>query len=179
MQLSLPLSLFFLSVALGSPSDILYIQKLNADEAHKLDNKDFAGLGNIFTKNASYNAGAPSQTVYGIDNIQAILAEILPPELLTENAISTESITLLPPFDEQGAAGTATGVVYSTTANIGQGDLEGQGVFFRAKYKDKYVKTGDFAIHGGWRISERLFISFVSLSNTGTERLIRVTFCTF
>lgn len=26
----------------------------------------------------------------------------------------------------------------------------------------QYVKTGDFARHGGWRIRERLFVSMVS-----------------
>ena len=166
MQFLLIFSLFLFSFALGSPSDVLYIKKLSTDEPQKLSNKDFDGLENIFTKNATYNAGIPPN-VYGVDEIKAILATILPPEVITQSAITTQSITLLPPFDEQGAAGTATGVVYVTTSYIGQGDLEGQGLFYFARYEDKYVKTGDFARYGGWRISERLYFSFVSCPNVG------------
>ena len=160
MQLVLLLSLLF-SLALCSPSDVLYIKKLSADEAQLLDLKDFGGLVNIFTTNVTYNPGA-GPNIYGIDSVQATLAFILPPEVITQSAISTESITLSPSFDEQGAASTATGVVYVTTTYIGQGDLAGQALVFFAKYVDKYTKTGNFASHGGWRISERLYISFVS-----------------
>ena len=166
MQLLLVFFLFFFSLALGSPSDVLYIEKLSADEAQKLDNKDFDGLEKIFTKNATYNAGE-GPNVYGIDNIKPLLASILPPEVISQSTITTSSITLLAPFDEQGAAGSAVGVVYVTASYIGQGDLEGQGLFFFAKYKDKYVKTGDFARYGGWRISERLFVAFVSCPKVG------------
>ncbi|MCJ1424014.1 hypothetical protein MMC29_001901, partial [Sticta canariensis] len=160
MQLFLLLSLFLSSFALGSPSDVLYIQKLDADDAQKLDNKDFAGLEHIFTKTATYiDTGAdPQQTYYGIGNIRAFLAEVFPPERITQNVISTESITLLPPFDEQGAASTATGVVYLTSTSIGQGDSEGQGLVVFAKYKNNYIKTEDFASYGGWRIGEQFFI---------------------
>ena len=163
MQLLLLFSLLF-SLTLGSPFDVLYIKKLIADESQLLDSKDYAGLANIFTKNATYNAGRPSPNVYGIDNIQATLAELLPPSLITFQTIRTESITLSPPFDEQGAAGTATGVVYLSATNFGSGDLAGQTLIVLAKYEDKYVKTGDFARYGGWRISERLFFGFVSSS---------------
>lgn len=162
MQLIFLFSIFLFSLALGSPSDVLYIEKLVADESQLLDVKDFAGLVNIFTRNATYSSGPSAATVYGIGSIQAVLAEILPPESLTHGAISTESITLKPPFDEQGAAGTATGVVYAVVTYIGQGDLAGQGLTFFAKYVDKYVKTADLTYHGGWRISSRFFIPFVS-----------------
>ena len=162
MQLLLLLPLFLFSLALCSPSDVLYIKKLTADEAHLLDAKDFAGLVNIFTNDVTYNSGAGAEpNVYGIDSVQATLANILPPEVITQNTASTESITLSPPFDEQGAAGTATGVVYTTTTYIGQGDLAGQARTYFAKYIDKYTKTGDFASHGGWRISERLYNAIV------------------
>ena len=162
MQLLFLLALSFVCLTLGIPADILYIQKLVADEGQLLDAKNFAGLVDIFTKNASYNPGSPEPTVNGIGSIQATLAAILPPEVITHNAINTESITLSPPFDELGAAGTASGVVYATVSYIGQGDLAGQALIFLAKYEDKYVKTGDFALHGGWRISQRFFIEFVS-----------------
>ncbi|MCJ1462889.1 hypothetical protein MMC07_001493 [Pseudocyphellaria aurata] len=159
MHLSLLLSLFFVPLSLESPSDDLYIKKLTADEAQTLDAQNFPKLADFFIKNATYNAGI-GPTVYGIDSIKAVLATHLPPEVITQNNISTESITLLPPFDEQGAASTAIGVVYTTAAYIGQGNLTGQALIFFAKYEDKYVKTGDFAHHGGWKISERFFVPF-------------------
>lgn len=159
MQLLFVLSLFLSSLALGSPADVLYIKKLIADEAQLLDAKDFAGLTNIFTKDASYNLGF-GPNVVGIDNIQTSIPRVLPLEVITQNAINTESITLLPPFDEQGAAGTASGVVYTTVSYIGQGNLTGQVYAIFAKYEDLYVKTGESARYGGWKISQRFFVSF-------------------
>lgn len=155
MQLLLLLSFVFFSLTLCSPADVLYIKKLIADESQLLDSKDFAGLVDIFTTNATYNAGPPSPDANGIDNIQATLAKILPKEIVTQISTSTESITLLPPFDEQGAAGTATGVVYYSAVEFGTGDSAGKTEIILAKYVDKYVKTGRRARYGGWRISER------------------------
>lgn len=160
MQLLHLLPLFFFSLALGSPSDVLYIQKLNADEAQLLDAKDFAGLVNIFTQNATYKSDS-SPIFDGLEDIQAKLPGVLEP--ITQSAINTESITLLPPFDEQGAAGTATGVLYITVANFGLRNSSTEALFVFGKFEDKYVKTGDFALHGGWRISERVFVLIVSL----------------
>lgn len=162
MQLLPLLSLFFVSLALSSPSDVLHIKKLVAEEPQLLDAKDFAGLVNVYTKNATYNTGEGLPNIYGIASIQAALVVDLPPETLTQGAISTESITLLPPFDEQGAAGTATGVLYLTFSYIGQGDLAGQVLVLFAKYEDTYVKTRNSARYGGWRISKRYFVLFVS-----------------
>lgn len=161
MHLSLLLAFLFFSLALGSPSDVLYIKKLVADESQLLDAKNYAGLVNIYTKNVTYNAGEP-QNEYGVSSVQARLAVLLPTDLITQLAINTESITLLPPFDEQGAAGAATGVVYITATYIGQGNLSGQSATFLGYYGDKYIKTGDFARHGGWRIRERLFFELGS-----------------
>ena len=162
MQLLLLCFCVFFSLALGSPADILYIKKLIADESQLLDSKDFAGLANIFTSNAIYNAGSPSPDRNGIENIQAALAIILPKEIVSQISTSTESITLLAPFDEQGAAGTATGVVYYTAVLFGTGDSAGKTQIILAKYVDKYVKTGDRARYDGWRISERRSFIFVS-----------------
>lgn len=125
MHLILLLSLYFMYHALGSPSDILYLQKLNADEAQILDRKDFGALANVFTKNATLNVGI-GENVYGIEAIQATIAAILPPTNISQFAITTQNYELLPPFDEQGAAGTATGVVYTTAAVIGQGNFPGR-----------------------------------------------------
>ena len=161
MQLLVVLTLFLFPLALGSPSDVLYIKKLVADESQLLDAKNYAGLTNIYTKNVTYNAGEP-QNVYGVQNVQARLEVLLPPNIITQIATNTESISLLPPFDEQGAAAAASGVVYITATYIGQGNLSGQAATFFGYYEDRYIKTGDFARHGGWRIRERLFFAFVS-----------------
>lgn len=162
MHLLLLLSLFFITLVLGSPSDVLYIEKLNADEVQTIDAHDLSTFADIFTTNAAYNPGPSQPTVYGIANIKAAIAFVIPPEVITQVAITTTSITLKPPFDEQGAAGTATGIIYNTVAYIGQGNVTGEALIFFAKFEDKYVKTGDFAHYGGWRISNRSFIPIVS-----------------
>lgn len=167
MQLSLLVSLFFFSLALGTADDILSIEKLVADAVQLLDTKDFAGLGNIYTTDALYNAGPPSPNISGIDKIKATLAQIVPPGVITQSTASTISITLSPPsppYGKQRVVAKATGVVYTSATYIGQGKLAGQALTFLAKYEDKYVQTGDRASYGGWRISQRFFIPFVSLS---------------
>ncbi|MCJ1462890.1 hypothetical protein MMC07_001494 [Pseudocyphellaria aurata] len=158
MQLSLLLTLFLVPLTLGSPSDVLYIEKLTVDEGQILDAKDDSKLADIFTKNVTYNYGRPPN-LYGVDSVINILAKLIPPETITQDAVTTQSITLLPPFDEQGAAGTAAGVVYTTVSYIGQGNLTGQALIIFGKYEDKYIKTGGYSRYGGWRISERLFRS--------------------
>ncbi|MCJ1469092.1 hypothetical protein MMC07_007725 [Pseudocyphellaria aurata] len=160
MHLLLLLSLFFVTLALGSPSDIIYIEKLNADEAQIVDAHDYSKLADIFTTTATYKSGPSQPTVNGIENVEATIAFVIPPEVITHTEINTQSITLKPPFDEQGAAGTASGVIYTTVAYIGQGNATGSALIFFAKFEDSYVKTGDFAKYGGWRISNRSFIPF-------------------
>lgn len=103
-------------------------------------------------------------TLSDADALQAAFVNTFVPELIHQNAISTESITLLPPFDEQAAARSATGVLYFTTTTIGRGDLAGQALTAFVKFEDKYVKTGGFARDGGWRINARNYIETVSRS---------------
>lgn len=169
MQLLPLLCLFFFSLVLSSPSDVLYIQKLFIDNVQLLDAKDFAGLVNIFTKDSINNPGV-GPNIIGIENIQATLATIYPPEVITQTAISTQSVTLLPPFDEQGAAGTASSVDYVSATYIGQGNLTGQALVGIGKFNHKYAKTGDFALHGGWRISESYLTLFVSCAKVDQLR---------
>ena len=142
--------------------DVLYINKLNADQAQATDKQAYSEFDYFFTKDAHYNFGGPGLDAYGIPNITAGFAGHVPAGTITVNFVSTESIKLLPPFDDLGAAGNATGVQYKEVVYVGQGDLEGQTYTAFAKCEDKYVKTGDFARYGGWRISERIFVYFVS-----------------
>lgn len=161
MQLFILFLFYLFSLTLSSPSDVLYIEKLVADKVQALDAKNFGELANIFTKDASVVISIGPKAS-GIEAVQALLASLYLPEVITFSPVSTYSITLLPPFDEQGAAGTATGVVYTSISYIGQGNLTGQALTVFAKYEDKYIKTGDFAHHGGWRNNETFFASIVS-----------------
>lgn len=160
MRFSLLLSTLFYCLAFGSPSDIDNIVKVSADEVRYLDKKDFASFSKVFTKNATYNAGE-GPNVYGIPSIQKVLANIVK-DVPSQSALSTTSINLLPPYDEQGSASAAEAEIYTTDTFFGRGDLSGQVLVFFAKYVDKYEKTADVATYGGWRISQRFFVSFVS-----------------
>ena len=162
MRFSILLSTFFLSLALGSPSDIDNIEKVSADEVRALDRKDFASFSKYFTQNASYNAGA-GPNVYGVPAIQKLLKAVVQ-NVPSQSALTTTSITLLPPFDEQGDATAAEAEVYTTDTFFGTGKLAGQILTFYAKYEDKYEKTTDSANYGGWKLSQRFFVSFVSNS---------------
>lgn len=124
------------------------------------DVKDFV---NLFTQNVTYNVNG-ELTISRADALQAASVNTFVPELIHQHAISTESITLLPPFDGESAARSATGVLYFTTTTIGRGDLAGQALTAFVKFEDKYVKTGIFARYGGWRINARNNIAIVSSS---------------
>lgn len=159
MQFLLFISLFFFSLALGSPADVHYLEQLVEDEAQLFDAKDFAGFANLFTKNATYNPDTTN--VYGMNNIEKILSRVFLSEVISQSAVKTKSFALLPTFNGQGAAGTATGTVYTTVSFIGQGNLTGQVYTVFAEHNDMYVKTEQFARYGGWKISERFFVEFV------------------
>lgn len=175
MRFSFLLSTFFFCLTLGSPSDILYIEKLSADEVLYLDKKDFASFSKVFTQNATYNTGS-GPNIYGIPSIQKALADVVK-DLPLQSALTTTSITLLPPFDEQGAASAADAEFYTTDTFFGTGDLAGQVLTLYAKYVDKYEKTGDIARYGGWRISQRLYVLFVSANNEFKIDLILPYIC--
>lgn len=158
MQLSLLLSMFFFCFALGSPSDVIYIEQLVANQVILLDLKNFA-FENIFTKNATYNSGS-GPNVYGIPAIENAIANLVK-DGGTFGGITTKSITLGPPFDDQGGAGTAKGTLFITAVTLGS-NSSGPYSLRLAKYEDKYAKTGAFEDYGGWRISERIVVNVVS-----------------
>lgn len=162
MQLLLLLALIFFSPALGSPSDVLYINMLNADVAQATDKAAYSEFGNFFAKDAHYNFGGPGLDAYGVNQITAGFINNVPAGSIQVNVVSSESIRLLPPFDDLGAAGNATGVQYKEVVFVGQGSLQGQSYTAFGKYNDKYIKTGEFTRYGGWRIQERLWTYFVS-----------------
>lgn len=123
---------FFFSLALGSPED-LYIKKLVAEEVTSTNQTDIV---NFFTENVIYRIGT-ELTFNGLDALRSAFTNTS--QIIPQNAITTQSIDLLPPFDEQGAASTGTGVVYFTTTTPGQGGFAGQALILFVKFEEKYV----------------------------------------
>ena len=146
--------------SLTSSTDVLYIEKLTADFAIALDTKNFKAFEIEFIPTATYDPG--SGPVTGFANIEKTLAAIVANNV-TQNSLTTQSISLAPPFDNQGGAGTASAITYADVAFLGKGPLAGKAFVFFGLFKDKFVKTGDFANYGGWKFSSRVFQSLVSL----------------
>lgn len=159
LPLALTSSLFF-TPSLTSPSDVLYIEKLTAEFAINLDKKNFKAYDVEFTPKATYDPGN-GVVATGIPAIKALLALVVG-NVTTQTALTTQSINLGPPFNGQGAAGTASAITYVTVTSFGQGADEGKAFSIYGFWTDKFVKTGDFAQFGGWRFSSRVIAPFVS-----------------
>lgn len=152
-------SFLFFTPSLTSSSDIIYIRKLIADFAINLDTKNFKGFEIEFIPSGTYDAGAGP--VAGLPAIQKTLAAVVNNNV-TQTSLTTQSITLSPPFDSLGAASRASAITYAIVSYIGQKADAGKAYIFYGLFKDKLVKTGDFAEYGGWRFSERIFETLVS-----------------
>ncbi|MCJ1271143.1 hypothetical protein MMC22_011042 [Lobaria immixta] len=168
MHLSLvfTLSLFSLALpSLGSPEDILYIQKSLSDFAIISDSgsisgvPDFSTFNKVFTNNVTFDFQTAPGIVRGLANLETVFRANIPPGTVTQNAVSTESISLSN-FDEQGSASGATALSYLTTTYFGQGNLTGQIVALYVKFEDTLVKT-KLQGNGGWRIATRISKYFV------------------
>lgn len=152
-------SFLFSTPSLSSPSDVLYIEKLTADFAINLDLKNFKAFEVEFIPTATYDPG--NGAVKGVPAIQKALAAVVGNNV-TQSSLTTQSINLAPPFDVQGAAGKASAITYAIVSYIGQDDDAGKVFIFYGLFKDKLVKTGDFGNYGGWKFSERAFVTLVS-----------------
>lgn len=157
---TLTLFLLFISPCLSSPSDIIYIRKLIADFSIDANSNNFQAFDVQFIPTATYDAGTGPVT--GIPAIQKAL-EIINDNNVAQSSLTTQSISLLPPFDSQGAAGKATATTYAIISFIGQGADAGKVFVSYGLFKDKLVKTGAWADYGGWKFSERVFASLVSV----------------
>ena len=153
-------SFFFFTPSLTSPSDVLYIQKLTADFAINADTKNFTAYDVEFIPTATYDPG--NGAVKGISAIKETLALVFQ-NVTTQTSVTTQSVSLGPPFDVQGAAGTASAIAYAIVTNLGQGAEVGKAFTVYGYWNDTLVKTGDFANYGGWKFSSRGFVSLVSL----------------
>ena len=152
-------SFLFCTPSLSSPSDVLYIEKLTADFSINLDLKNFKAFEVEFIPTGTYNPG--NGVVKGYPAIEKALAAIVGTNV-TQSSLTTQSISLSPPFDVQGAAGKATGITYAIVTFIGQKADAGKAFVVYGYFKDKLVKTGDYANYGGWKFSDRAFIALVS-----------------
>lgn len=146
--------LLFTTPSLSSPSDILAIQKLIADFSIDANNNNFQAFEVQFIPTATYDAG--TGPVPGIPAIQKAL-EFINRDNVAQSSLTTQSINLLSPSDSQ-----ATATTYAIVSFIGQGTDAGKVFTSYALFKDKLVKTGAYAYYGGWRFSERVFVSLVS-----------------
>lgn len=158
--LSLALSSFLFTPSLCSPADILYIEKLTADFAINLDAKNYKAFNDEFLPTGTYDPGAGPVT--GVPNISKALSAIVTNNV-TQSSLTTQSISLTPPFDVIGSASRASAITYAIVSFIGKGVDAGKVFIVYGLYKDKFAKTGDFTKYGGWKFSERVFNVLVSV----------------
>lgn len=147
----------FITPSLASPNDVLYIQKLSADYAINVDTKNYKDFDVEFTANATFDAGNGVFSK-GLPAIKARVASLLGNNV-TQNSLTTSSITLLPPFDNAvGGASRASAIQYVIAAFIGQPPANaGKAYILYGLFKDQLVRTDAIGDYGGWRFTERAF----------------------
>lgn len=153
-------SIFILSH--GSSEDVNNIQKVNNDFAVFFDDKTYSNILPLFTANATFNIFTKTRgnfTIRGGKEVVRIISGFT--TYTTQISLTTQSYTLLPPFDSLGGASEATSVSAFNPAVF----TDDKAQFFYAKLDDKYTKTPDFAQYGGWKIEQRSFILLVSFNH--------------
>lgn len=157
-------SIFILSH--GSPEDVNNIHKVNNDFAVFFDNKRYSSILPLFTANATFSIFTKTRgnfTIQGSKEVVRIISAFT--TYTTQISLTTQSYTLLPPFDSLGGAGEATSESAFNPAVFDNDKAQ----FFYAKLVDKYVKTPDFAQYGGWKIEQRSFTLLVSFHHHGSR----------
>ena len=158
--------LSLITPSLTSPSDVVHIQKLTADFSINIDTKNFKDLDDEFIANATLDTG--TEIVKGLPAIKTALVAILAKNV-TQSSITTSSINLLPPFDNQGSASTASAIQYVIGTFIGIDADSGKAFTLYGVFFDKFVKTEAIGDYGGWRFSERVLRLLVSFWVTRTS----------
>ncbi|MCJ1465948.1 hypothetical protein MMC07_004567 [Pseudocyphellaria aurata] len=160
-----PSSLFILSLLFALPSrsspalDLLHIQNVLSQYALIVDSgsfsgvPDFSALDQVFTRNVTIDIGQTPGVVRGLANVETLFRTNTPPGTITQNAVSTEYISL-------DSATTATAVSYDTITTFGTGNLTGQVVTLYTRFDNTLVKT-KLPGNGGWRIAIRIVKYFV------------------
>lgn len=168
MHFSLLLIPSFLSLALpslGASPDNDYIRNCLADFAFIADSGSLSGVPQfsrfheVFTKNITFDFGSLPGVVRGLANVENVYVKNFPPGTVTQNAVTTERISLSE-FDDQGSASRATALSYITSSYFGQGNLTGQRVALYVRLQDTLLKT-KLEGNGGWRIDTRIARYFV------------------
>lgn len=170
-QFLAPLFSLFL-LALGGVEDNIYIRSEIDFFNFITDAKLFSRLDEVFAPNATFRIVEETTqiaSVQGISDIEALAASVEYPGVVTQSASATNLIVLHSPFDLLGSAATANATTYITVTYFGLGARRGQTASIFAVYEDTFVKTGDFAIFGGWKFNSRVFTTFVSFSRSPSD----------
>ncbi|MCJ1467825.1 hypothetical protein MMC07_006450, partial [Pseudocyphellaria aurata] len=155
-------SLFSLALpSLGSSPDNDYIRNVLADFVFVADSGSLTGrpkfsdFDKVLTPNVTFDFGiSPPGVVRGLANVVNDFVQSNPPGTVTQNAVTTERISLSE-FDDQGSASRATAKSYITSTYFGQGNLTGQSVALYVQLQDTLIKT-KLQGNGGWRIDTRI-----------------------
>lgn len=157
------LSLTYLCLA--SPAGNLYVQKTLADYAFILDSgslsgvQEFSSFDKVFTSDITFDFGSPIGIVQGLANVESTFRRQFPPGTVTQNVVTTESISQSK-FDDQGSAFAAEARSYLTVTYFGQGHLTGQILTFYGRFEDTLIRT-ELQGNAGWRITNRTARFFV------------------
>lgn len=141
----------------GRPEIDLEIRNKLSLYAIHLDNKQFDRLDEIFTSDVVANYGLPGTAgiYHGLTAVKDFLRSNLPPNSITQHAITTIVIDF---SDESTPVSTA----YVTANYFGQGNLTGQAVAVYAVYLDQWTDDG-----GQWKLKDRTTSYVVSHSSSG------------
>ena len=155
MHLSLLFILSLFSLALPSLGDRDDIEEILAKYGLIADNGPPYSISRVLTNDVILDLFTePGVLIQGIAKAELLLTKNLPNGTITQNAITTLSISL------SDGASTATSVSYDTVTYFGRGNLTGQTATLYVKFEDKLLhtnQTGD----DGWRIYRRKEILFV------------------
>lgn len=141
----------------GRPEIDLEIRNKLSLYAIHLDKKQFDLLDEIFTSDVVANYGLPGTTgiYHGLTAVKDFLRSNLPPNYVTQHAITTIVIDF---SDESTPVSTA----YVTANYFGQGNLTGQAVAVYGVYLDQWTDDG-----GQWKSKDRTTSYVVSHSSSG------------
>lgn len=131
--------------------------------AIRLDTKEFGLLDEVFTADvvANYSLPGTAGTYYGLTAVEDFLKSNLPPNVVTQHAITTIVID----FSDES---TPTSVSYVTANYFGQGNLTGQSVAIYGSFRDQWTSDG-----WSWKLKNRTFTYVVGHSSSGILRDLR------
>lgn len=154
----------FALASLSNLQDIYDISQLQANTFITLDTKEFLKFESFYIPSAIFSGktlGVPDAN--GVKAIEAAGVALFPNGTVSQDAVTTQTITLAHPLDKLHGVQGATAIIYLTTTYFGTGNLTGQIGTLYSRLDDTYVKTSGSGF-GGWRVEKRileLFVRFV------------------